>query len=187
MQKQKTLISIIIIIIASLGVWVLVRLIPQSNPSLLFLASEDNGNIINDSEKEFNIEQYITRSAPSNETTAIKGETAILIQPTDKSIEKFKKLNNYDEESIDTIVDDNMYYAYEASEYLKTQNISVIDSQTRYLSFIAPDGSTMYLDTEIKDDLSLLIFFSDTKMPKIVSMIDIEKDYIDYYADSDYR
>lgn len=127
------------------------------------------------------IEYYLVKSAPQQEVTAIQGSVAVFVGPTDEKIKHMQ--TTLDEESYNSVIDDNMNYQAEAAVYLKNHNIAIVDTNTRYFLFVDPQGSTQYIDThKNKQDFSILFFFKDGSMPKLASMTDIDTEYNRYYG-----
>ena len=127
------------------------------------------------------IEYYLVKSAPQQEETAIQGSVAVFVGPTDEKIKHMQ--TTLDEESYNSVIDDNMNYQAEAAVYLKNHNIAIVDTNTRYFLFVDPQGSTQYIDThKNKQDFSILFFFKDGSMPKLASMTDIDTEYNRYYG-----
>lgn len=122
---------------------------------------------------------YIVSEAPSNEITAIVGNTVVFRYPADEKVEQYETMG--EESGGNEVIADYSYYTYIAQEYLKEQHAVVVIAETRYLSFIV-ENKTVYLDTEAdEDDFGLMLFFSNSKMPHIVYPIDVEREYPVYY------
>lgn len=131
-------------------------------------------------DESFKLENYLLKSLQNNDFITVSESAGIFISPDSLQIDKMKKSNG--EETFYIIADDNIYYEYEASEFLKEKNIKVINPATRYIKFIAK-GKEFYFDTKSQASIGwTAVLFSPSKpAPKIINPVDIEQEFEEYF------
>lgn len=123
---------------------------------------------------------YFVSNPDLKDTLAVTGDAAVFATISDAGIEKLQA--TLDEESYNSLVDDEQYYFSESHTYLKKQKLKIIDTDKRYLSFVDARGVTKYVDTSlVSDSIFRLFLFKQGKTPLLVSMSDIETDYSAYF------
>ena len=141
------------------------------------LRQEDNLRAF---EESYKVENYLISSMPSNEYITVSENAGIFISPDTLQIEQMKKSNG--EETFYTVADDNIYYEYEASQFLKEKKIQVINPSTRYIKFLSK-AKEFYFDTKPKAaiDWTAVLFSPDKPAPRIVNSADIEQEFQEYF------
>lgn len=134
-----------------------------------------------DYESQFKLENYLTEElVDEKKITAIDFDCAILIYPTLKQIDEMKKTEG--EESFYIGADDSNWYHAMAIDMIDSVGIRKITVSEEYLRL---KGQNTAWDLDIrKSNLPAwnLIFFKQTKEPKIISTIDLNVDEIkDYF------
>jgi hypothetical protein len=132
-------------------------------------------------EASFNIGNYITKVAPTDdEITFINENCCIFIDPDSAQIAEMKGKSKEDEENFYTVADDFNFYSYEASKFLDSIHLKRIYPHTRYLNFIMSDDSIL-IDTKSKISRGwITILFNTNKKPKIVSPVNLDLLYNDF-------
>lgn len=118
-------------------------------------------------------------STPSeSETVTIDTDSFIEIQPTESQIIIAKSEN---EEGFYIAADDYAYYSYLAHEFLEDKPIDTVLVTKRYIKFVSKD-KTIYFDTQAESTgLWTTLIFSPNKSPKIINVIDIQSEYLNYF------
>lgn len=117
----------------------------------------------------------------NNDTIIIKNKTAILYEPTDKSIENRKKESK--EEDLYTVADDDIFYIYESEKYLKSKNINVISiKNNKVLKFVSSNKTITFINLSEENEIWGMYFFDSKKQVKKVDMTSIEEEYKRYFV-----
>lgn len=126
----------------------------------------------------YNLNTYIIDSVP-NESFEVTENSALFIYPDTNELRKMRK--EYGDESFYTVADDNNYYFYEARQYLGNKKVNIKHPKMRYIKFTSKLG-TLYLDSKAKGNIAwTTILFRPDTLPRIISPIDIDAEYKQYF------
>jgi len=126
----------------------------------------------------YNLNTYIIDSVPS-ESFEVTDTLALFVYPDTTELQLMRK--EYGDEAFYTVADDNSYYFSEAMQYLKNKKIAVKNPKMRYIKFVSNLG-TLYIDTKAKGNIAwTTILFRPDTLPRIISPIDIDVEYKQYF------
>jgi hypothetical protein len=130
-------------------------------------------------EAAYKIENYLVSSIPNKDFTIVSENAGVLIGPDSLQIVKMKK--EMGEEDFYIVADDNIYYDYEASEFLNQKKFKLVYPKTRYIKFVSK-GKEYYFDSKSKAAAGwTAVLFSPSKpTPRIINTADIEGEFKDY-------
>ena len=114
------------------------------------------------------------------DTIVIKNQTAIIIEPTDKQIEKRKK--EVGEEDFYIGADDYMWYLNESTETFRKNKLNVLSIKNgKIIKFEMENGNNAILELNGKDELWQIYLFDPKLKPKKIDMTDSENEYKTYF------
>lgn len=114
------------------------------------------------------------------DTIVIKSQIAIIIEPTDKQIEKRKK--EVGEEDFYIGADDYMFYLNESSETFRKNKLEVLNIKNgKILNFQLENGNNAILELNDEDELWQIYLFDPKLKPKKIDMTDSENEYKTYF------
>ncbi|WP_281299164.1 hypothetical protein [Flavobacterium limnophilum] len=114
------------------------------------------------------------------DTIVIKNQTAIIIEPTDKQIEKRKK--EVGEEDFYIGTDDYMWYLNESTEAFRKNKLNVLKIKNgKIIKFEMENGNNAILELSGEDELWQIYLFDPKLKPKKIDMTDSENEYINYF------
>ena len=114
------------------------------------------------------------------DTIVIKNQTAIIIEPTDKQIEKRKK--EVGEEDFYIGADDYMWYLNESSETFRKNKLNVLNIKNgKTIKFEMENGNNVILELNGEDELWQIYLFDPKMKPKKIDMTDSESEYKTYF------
>jgi hypothetical protein len=134
---------------------------------------------LNSYEESLKLGNYLVEKNSVKDFITINGNCALIISPDEAQIEKLKA--EMGEENFYVVADDNMWYQYEAGEYLEKKNVKVIHPDKRYLKFITGNKKEYYFDTRAIAGWTNVLFRPDS-LPKLISSIGIEKECEQYFG-----
>jgi hypothetical protein len=147
---------------------------PEESRAISNPAEVDSDNY----EPVFN--DFLISAAPQSDFMLIDKPAAIFIGPDSLQIERMKKEQG--EESFYTIADDNIYYEYEAKEFLRKKNLGIIDLDKRYLKFKLNNGTELFFDSESEKNPGwVTILFDPKQQPKIINPTETEEEFQKYF------
>jgi len=133
------------------------------------------------------INKYIVTEAPRQEITVMRGNFAVYLDRNGVQMGELRKASSSDDDFA-SLIDDWIYYMSDAGMFLSEKNITRLkgeEGETRYFQFTYYKNK-YYFDTFANDDdwdrYKDIIFFSDTKMPKIINITMIKDEFSDYYG-----
>jgi hypothetical protein len=137
-------------------------------------------------EKSRKIESYIIDkdAIPVNSIiNEIDDSCALFKRPHQDEIVALKK--EYGEDDFYTIADDNIFYQYQAKQFLESEGIETADVyDSRYVKFVNKDGKAIYIDLRAKYSQPWnLLFFIPGKDIKVVDVTIIEDEYKSYFKE----
>ena len=114
------------------------------------------------------------------DTIVIKNQTAIIIEPTDKQIEKRKK--EVGEEDFYIGADDYMWYLNESTETFRKNKLNVLSIKNgKIIKFEMENGNNAILELNGKDELWQIYLFDPKLKPKKIDMTASENEYKTYF------
>ena len=114
------------------------------------------------------------------DTVVIKNQTAIIIEPTDKQIEKRKR--EIGEEDFYIGADDYMWYLNESTETFRKNKLNVLNIKNgKIIKFEMENGNNAILELNGKDELWQIYLFDPKLKPKKIDMTDSETEYKTYF------
>ena len=114
------------------------------------------------------------------DTVVIKNQTAIIIEPTDKQIEKRKR--EIGEEDFYIGADDYMWYLNESTETFRKNKLNVLNIKNgKIIKFEMENGNNAILELNGKDELWQIYLFDPKLKPKKIDMTDSENEYKTYF------
>ena len=114
------------------------------------------------------------------DTIVIKNQTAIIIEPTDKQIEKRKK--EVGEEDFYIGADDYMWYLNESTETFRKNKLNVLNiKNSKTIKFEMENGNNAILELNGEDELWQIYLFDPKLKPKKIDMTDSENEYKTYF------
>ena len=144
---------------------------------------EENLNSITTiSEKKVSTKKINNTKSSKNgiDTVVIKNQTAIIIEPTDKQIEKRKK--EVGEEDFYIGADDYMWYLNESTETFRKNKLNVLSIKNgKIIKFEMENGNNAILELNGKDELWQIYLFDPKLKPKKIDMTDSENEYKTYF------
>jgi hypothetical protein len=114
------------------------------------------------------------------ETIVMKKQTAIIIEPTDKQIEKRKK--EVGEEEFYIGADDYMWYLNETTETFRKNKLNVLNIKNgKTIKFEMENGNNEILELKGEDEFWQIYLFDPKLKPKKIDMTDSENEYKTYF------
>jgi urease beta subunit len=149
--------------------------------------------IVNNKEENKNAETTISEKKIENkkigntetskdkiDTIVIKNQTAIIIEPTDKQIEKRKK--EVGEEDLYIGSDNYMWYLNESTETFRKNKLNVLNIKNgKTIKFEMENGNNIILELNGEDELWQIYLFDPKLKPKKIDMTDSENEYKTYF------
>lgn len=115
-----------------------------------------------------------------NDTIVIKNQTAIIIEPTEKQIEKRKK--EVGDAVFYTGADDYMWYLNESTETFHNNKLNVLNIKNgKIIKFEMENGKNSILESNAEDELWQIYVFDPKLKPKKIDMTDSENEYKTYF------
>ncbi|WP_281635804.1 hypothetical protein [Flavobacterium marginilacus] len=144
---------------------------------------EDNlDSVTTISEKKVEIKKNDNAEISKNriDTIVVKNQTAIIIEPTDKQIEKRKK--EVGEEDFYIGADDYMWYLNESTETFRKNKLNVLNIKNgKTIKFEMENGNNAILELNGQDELWQIYLFDPKLKPKKIDMTDSENEYKTYF------
>ena len=144
---------------------------------------EENLNSITTTSKKKVATKKINNNESSKigiDTVVIKNQTAIIIEPTDKQIEKRKK--EVGEEDFYIGADDYMWYLNESTKTFRKNKLNVLSIKNgKIIKFEMENGNNAILELNGKDELWQIYLFDPKLKPKKIDMTDSENEYKTYF------
>ena len=144
---------------------------------------EENLNSITTiSEKKVSTKKINNTKSSKNgiDTVVIKNQTAIIIEPTDKQIEKRKR--EIGEEDFYIGADDYMWYLNESTETFRKNKLNVLNIKNgKIIKFEMENGNNAILELNGKDELWQIYLFDPKLKPKKIDMTDSKNEYKTYF------
>jgi hypothetical protein len=114
------------------------------------------------------------------DTIVIKNQIAIIIEPTDKQIEKRKKAVG--EEDFYIGADDYMWYLNESTETFRKNKLNVLNIKNgKIIKFEMENGNNAILELNEEEELWQIYLFDPKLKPKKIDMTDSENEYKTYF------
>jgi hypothetical protein len=114
------------------------------------------------------------------DTILVKNQTAIIIEPTDKQIEKRKK--EVGEEDFYIGADDYMWYLNQSTETFRKNKLNVLKIKNgKTIKFEMENGNNAILELNGEDELWRIYLFDPKLKPKKIDMTDSENEYKNYF------
>jgi hypothetical protein len=114
------------------------------------------------------------------DTIVVKNQSAIIIEPTDKQIEKRKK--EVGEEDFYIGADDYMWYLNESTETFRKNKLNVLNIKNgKTIKFEMENGNNAILELNGEDELWQIYLFDPKLKPKKIDMTDSENEYKTYF------
>lgn len=114
------------------------------------------------------------------DTIIIKNQIAIIIEPTDKQIDKRKKAVG--EEDFYIGADDYMFYLNESIETFRKNKLKVLNIKNgKIIKFEMENGNNAILELNDEDELWQIYLFEPKLKPKKIDMTDSENEYKTYF------
>jgi hypothetical protein len=114
------------------------------------------------------------------DTIIIKNQIAIIIEPTDKQIEKRKKAVG--EEDFYIGADDYMFYLNESTETFRKNKLQVLNIKNgKIIKFEMKNGNNAILELNQEEELWQIYLFDPKLKPKKIDMTDSENEYKTYF------
>jgi hypothetical protein len=149
--------------------------------------------IVNNKEENLNTETTISEKKVENnkientetskekiDTIVIKNQTAIIIEPTDKQIEKRKK--EVGEEDFYIAADDYMWYLNESTETFRKNKLNVLNIKNgKTIKFEMENGNNAILELNGEEELWQIYLFDPKLKPKKIDMTNSENEYKTYF------
>jgi hypothetical protein len=144
---------------------------------------EDNlDSVTTISEKKVENKKKDNAEISSNriDTIVVKNQTAIIIEPTDKQIEKRKK--EVGEEDFYIGAGDYMWYLNESTETFRKNKLNVLNIKNgKTIKFEMENGNNAILELNGEDELWQIYLFDPKLKPKKIDMTDSENEYKTYF------
>jgi hypothetical protein len=143
----------------------------------------ENGFDSNTFESFLRLENYLcTAKIPSPELQVIDSTCAILVNPTDEQFIEMKE--NYGEDGLATLTDDNGYFQSNARHILDSASIKITEAEKRFIRLAGENNRTWLLDIRKEGAPAWnLIIFNTRKEPEIIPAIDLTHNKIVQYFD----
>jgi hypothetical protein len=114
------------------------------------------------------------------DTILVKNQTAIIIEPTDKQIEKRKK--EVGEEDFYIGADDYMWYLNQSTETFRINKLNVLKIKNgKTIKFEMENGNNAILELNGEDELWQIYLFDPKLKPKKIDITDSENEYKNYF------
>jgi hypothetical protein len=114
------------------------------------------------------------------DTIVVKNQTAIIIEPRDKQIEKRKK--EVGEEDFYIGADDYMWYLNESTETFRKNKLNVLNiKNSKTIKFEMENGNNAILELNGEDELWQIYLFDPKLKSKKIDMTDSENEYKTYF------
>ena len=114
------------------------------------------------------------------DTIIVKSQIAIIIEPTEKQIEKRKK--EVGEEDFYIGADDYMWYLNESTETFRKNKLNVLNIKNdKIIKFEMENGNNAILELNKKNELWQIYLFDPKLKPKKIDMTDSENEYKTYF------
>ena len=114
------------------------------------------------------------------DTITVKSPLAIIIEPTDKQIEKRKK--EVGEEDFYIGADDYMFYLNESTKTFNKNKLKVLNIKNdKIIKFEMETGNNAILELNGEDELWKIYLFDPKLKPKKIDMTDSENEYKKYF------
>jgi GTP cyclohydrolase III len=114
------------------------------------------------------------------DTIVVKNQTAIIIEPTNKQIEKRKKEVGAEDFYIGA--DDYMWYLNESTETFRKNKLNVLNIKNgKTIKFEMQNGNNAILELNGEDELWQIYLFDPKLKPKKIDMTDSENEYKTYF------
>ena len=114
------------------------------------------------------------------DTITVKSEFAIIIEPTEKQIEKRKK--EVGEEDFYIGADDYMFYINESTNTFNKNKLKVLYIKNdKIINFEFENGNNAILELNDENELWQIYLFDPKLKPKKIDMTDSENEYKNYF------
>ncbi len=114
------------------------------------------------------------------DTIVVKNQTAIIIEPTDKQIEKRKK--EVGEQDFYIGADDYIWYLNESYEIFRKNKLNVLNIKNdKIIKFEMKNGNNTILELNGESELWQIYLFDPNLKPKKIHMTDSENEYKTYF------
>jgi len=114
------------------------------------------------------------------DTIIVKSQIAIIIEPTEKQIEKRKK--EVGEEDFYIGADDYMFYINESTKTFNKNKLKILNiKKDKIINFELENGSNSFLELNDEGELWQIYLFDPKLKPKKIDMTDSENEYKNYF------
>lgn len=135
---------------------------------------------ISEKKNEIKKTEHIETSKNKIDTIIIKNQIAIIIEPTEKQIEKRKK--EVGEEDFYIGADDYMFYLNESIESFRKNKLKVLNVKNgNIIMFEMETGNNAILKLNDEKELWQIYFFDPKLRPKKIDITDSENEYKNYF------
>lgn len=145
--------------------------------------SEENVNSVTTvSEKKVENKKIKNTETAENQidTIIIKNQTAVIIEPTARQIDKRKKILG--EEDFYIVADDYMFYLNQSIETFRKNKLQVLNVKTgSIMKFEMENGNNVILESYEDGELWQIYLFDPQFKPKKIDMTDSENEYKTYF------
>ena len=134
------------------------------------------------SSKKMKIEKLKITETSKNviDTIIVKSQIAIIIEPTEKQIEKRKK--EVGEEDFYIGADDYMFYINESTKTFNKNKLKILNVKNdKIINFKLENGNNAILELNDEGELWLIYLFDPKLKPKKIDMTDSENEYKNYF------
>ena len=112
-----------------------------------------------------NTEKLKIKPNIENDTIVIKEKTAIMYEPTDKAIEKWKK--EVGEEDFYIGADDYLFYLNESYKYLESKHLKILKTKNnKTLEFVSANETKTIIQLNNESEIWGIYFFDPKQKPK---------------------
>lgn len=135
---------------------------------------------MDEEEQSLIINNYLIKNRPNSNFILIDSNSGVFIPMSASEIKKLKKIYG---EDFYIISDDNIFYNFEAVEFLEARKVRILNPETRYLIFKMKNGKELYFDTQSEFNCAWkTILFNIDSLPKIIYPINIKDEYSRYFG-----
>jgi hypothetical protein len=114
------------------------------------------------------------------DTIIVKSQIAIIIEPTEKQIEKRKK--EVGEEDFYIGADDYMFYINESTKTFNKNNLKILNIKNdKIINFALENGNNAILELNDEGELWQIYLFDPKLKPKKIDMTESENEYKNYF------
>ena len=114
------------------------------------------------------------------DTISVKSQIAIIIEPTEKQIERRKK--EVGEEDFYIGADDYMFYINESTKTFNKNKLKVLNIKNdKIINFELENGNNAILELNDEGELWQIYLFDPKLKPKKIDMTDSENEYKNYF------